>query len=128
MYIRELAQRAGVSPSAVRYYERVGILPAPDRSNGRRVYAPAALACLAVVLHARRIGFSISEVRQLVSLFPAASPSARWKALAAKKLEAMDAVIAQAEAMKAMLRLISQCRCESWDQCGEGLLTKLRTH
>ncbi|MGH7499232.1 MAG: MerR family transcriptional regulator [Gemmatimonadales bacterium] len=127
MRIGELARRAGISPSAVRYYERVGLLPKPARANGRRIYAADALSRLAVILHARNIGFSITETRQLVSMFPSAAPSARWKVLAAAKLEAMDALIAHAQAMKTMLRLISRCRCDSWEECGSGLLAKLRT-
>jgi MerR family redox-sensitive transcriptional activator SoxR len=125
MSIGELARRAGVSTSAVRYYERVGLLPVPARSNGRRSYGGDALSRLAVILHARRIGFSIAETRQLTTLFPLASPASRWKALAAAKLEAMDAMIAHAQAMKTMLHLISECRCDSWDQCGNALLAKL---
>jgi MerR family Zn(II)-responsive transcriptional regulator of zntA len=126
MRIGELARQAGVSTSAVHYYERVGLLPVAARTNGRRSYGADALPRLAVVLHARRIGFSIAETRQLTAVIPPASPSSRWKALAATKLEVMDALIAHARTMKTMLRLINQCRCESWDQCGNALLAKLR--
>jgi MerR family redox-sensitive transcriptional activator SoxR len=125
MTIGELARRAGVSTSAVRYYERAGLLPAPARTNGRRVYAAQALSRLAVILHARGIGFSIAETRNLVSVFPPASPSARWKTLAAAKLVEMDEVIAHAQAMKTMLQLISRCPCDSWDQCGDALVAML---
>jgi len=125
MRIGELARRAGVAPSAVRYYERAGLLPPPARTNGRRVYAADALSRLAVVLHARAIGFSIAETRRLVGTFPTGAPSARWKALAAAKLDAMDALIGRARAMKSMLQLISSCRCKSWGECGERLLAKL---
>ncbi len=122
MGIGELARRVGVAPSAVRYYERAGLLPAPARTNGRRVYADDAVSRLAVILHARAIGFSIAETQRLVGAFPPAAPSARWKALAAAKLEEMDALIARAQAMKTMLQLISRCRCESWEECGERLI------
>jgi MerR family redox-sensitive transcriptional activator SoxR len=122
MRIGELARRAGVSASAVRYYERVGLLPAPPRIGGRREYAGDALSRLAVILRARRMGFGISETRELVSVFPAGSPSACWKALATAKLRAMDEVIANARAMKMMLHRISRCRCKSWLQCGTRLL------
>jgi MerR family redox-sensitive transcriptional activator SoxR len=110
--IGELARRAGVSPSAVRYYERAGLLPAPRRTNNQRVYAADGLPRLAVILHARRIGVRISETRRLVTLFPPAGPSARWKALAAAKLDELDAIVARAEAMRTMLQLISRCRCD----------------
>lgn len=124
MRIGELARRAGVAPSAVRYYERSGLLPAPARVSGRRVYAPDALSRLAVILHARRLGFTIAETRRLVTMFPPAAPSVRWKALAAAKIESLDALIAHARAMKAMLRMVSRCRCTSWENCGDRLLTR----
>jgi MerR family redox-sensitive transcriptional activator SoxR len=125
MTIGELAGRAGVAPSAVRYYERVGLLPAPRRQNGRRVYAADALARLAVILHARRLGFSIAATRRLVATLPPGTPSARWKALADAKLHELDQMIAQAMATKTMLEVISRCRCESWEQCGNALLHRL---
>ena len=125
MRIGELAERAEVSASAVRYYEKVGLLPAPRRVNGRREYADDALARLAIVLHARHLGFSIAETGRLVSLFPPSTPSARWKTLAAAKLVEIDANIERAEVMRLTLRLISNCRCDSWDECGRALMRRM---
>jgi MerR family redox-sensitive transcriptional activator SoxR len=124
MSIGELARRAGVAPSAVRYYERVGLLPSPRRENGRRVYGVDALPRLAVILQARRLGFSIAETRRLVSMFPPGAPSARWKAVAEAKTRELDAAIARATTTKAMLEAISRCRCESWEECGTALLDR----
>ena len=122
MTIGELVRRASVAPSAVRYYERVGLLPSPGRENGRRVYGADALPRLAVILQARRLGFSIAETGRLVSMFPPGAPSARWKALADAKIQELDDAIARATSTKAMLEAISRCRCESWDECGNALL------
>src|SRR5262245_23868917 len=122
MTIGELARRAGVAPSAVRYYERVGLLPAPARANGRRLYGGDALPRLAVILQARRLGFSIAETRRLVTLFPPGAPSARRKTLAEAKITELDGTIAPAATTKAMLEVISGCRCESWEECGNALL------
>ncbi len=124
MRIGELAERAKVSASAVRYYEKVGLLPAPRRVNGRREYAADALARLAIVLHARQLGFSIAETGRLVSVFQPSTPSARWKTLAAAKLVEVDAIIERAKAMRTTLQLISNCRCESWDECGRALMRR----
>jgi MerR family redox-sensitive transcriptional activator SoxR len=124
MRIGELADRAKVSTSAVRYYEKVGLLPAPRRINGRRDYADDSLARLAIVLHARRLGFSIAETGRLVAVFPPSTPSARWKTLAAAKLVEVDAVIAHAMVMRTTLERISHCDCESWDQCGRALMRR----
>jgi MerR family redox-sensitive transcriptional activator SoxR len=124
MRIGELAERANESTSAVRYYEKVGLLPAPRRVSGRREYSDDALARLAIVLHARNLGFSIAETSRLVSVFPPSTPSARWKTLATAKLVEVDAIIAHAKAMRTTLELISTCRCETWDECGRALMRR----
>jgi MerR family transcriptional regulator, redox-sensitive transcriptional activator SoxR len=124
MKIGELATRANVSASAIRYYEKVGLLPAARRVSGRREYADDALARLAIVLHARHLGFSIAETGRLVSLFPPSTPSARWKSLAAARIVEVDAMIERAKAMRRTLELISTCRCDSWDECGRALMQR----
>ena len=124
MRIGELAARANVSASAVRYYEQVGLLPAPRRVSGRREYAADALARLAIVRHARSLGFTIAETARLVSLFPPSIPSARWKTLATAKLVEVDAMIERAKAMRTTLERISNCPCESWEQCGRALMRR----
>src|SRR5262245_17273507 len=64
--IGELAKQAGLRPSAIRYYERLGLVPAPPRRNGRRDYGTDALANLAVVQFARECGFTVAQTKQLV--------------------------------------------------------------
>ena len=66
MTIGELSRRAGLRPSAVRYYEELGLVPAPPRRSGRRDYGTDAVANLAVVRFARECGFTLAETRQLV--------------------------------------------------------------
>ena len=123
MTIGLLARQAGLRPSAVRYYERMGLLPAPVRRSGRRDYEPHAIAQLAVVQFARSTGFTLRETRQLVRGFsPAVAPSARWRALASTKIEEIDALIARAQTMKALLERISaNCTCHTLVDCGRGL-------
>jgi len=125
MRIGELARQAGVSPSAIRYYERVGILLSPPRISGRRSYPADALARLAVARHARALGFTIAETRRLLAAFPAAAPAERWKTLAEAKLRTLDTVIEQAQATRRMLEAISRCRCSGWEECGTALLPRL---
>jgi MerR family redox-sensitive transcriptional activator SoxR len=123
MTVGQLAKQAGLRPSAVRYYERLGLVPAPPRRSGRRDYGPDALASLAVVQFARLCGFTLAETRQLVRGFSRGTfPSARWSALARTKLREMDDVIARAEMMKDLLQRISQCQCGTLMECGRGLL------
>ena len=105
MTIGSLARKAGVRPSAVRYYERMGLLPAPLRRSGRRDYDPDAVAQLAVVQFALSTGFTLRETRQLVRGFsPAVAASARWRALASTKVKEIDRLIARATTMKALLQ------------------------
>ena len=122
MTIGQLAREGGIRPSAVRYYESLGLLPAPERRSGRREYTDSAVAHLAVVQFALATGFTLREARQLVRGFGAGTtPGARWRALAEIKLREMETLIAQAEAMKGLLTRISRCQCETLVQCGRSL-------
>jgi MerR family redox-sensitive transcriptional activator SoxR len=120
--IGEIARETGVAPSAIRYYERLGLLPVPTRRSGQREYDASVVAHLAVVQFARATGFTLKETRQLVRGFsPGTTASARWRALAAQKTKEMDALIARAGAMKSLLERIDRCECETLVQCGRGL-------
>jgi MerR family redox-sensitive transcriptional activator SoxR len=128
MTIGELARRAGVRPSAVRYYEKAGLLAPPLRRSGRRDYGPEALADLTVVLVAREAGFTIEETAQLIRGFSRhTAPSARWTRLAEVKTRELDASIARAQEVKALLQRISRCRCESLTECGRRLMRRRET-
>lgn len=66
--IGELAARSGLTPDALRYYERLGLLPSPQRTpGGFRVYTPAALDRLRFIKQAQTLGLSLQEIRALVS-------------------------------------------------------------
>src|ERR1700730_7429601 len=85
--IGSLAQHSGLRPSAIRYYERMGLLPAPQRRSGRRDYDPDAVPQLAVVQFALSTGFTLRDTRQLVRGFSReTAASTRWRALAATKM------------------------------------------
>ena len=91
MSIGQVASRAGVRPSALRYYEGVGLLPPPERENGRRCYDGEVLRevldRLAVVRVAQQAGFTISEIRTLLDGFSEDTPpSERWRVLAEEKI------------------------------------------
>src|SRR5215204_5217121 len=109
MSIGEVARRAGVRPSALRYYERVGgLLPPPERENGRRRYDGEVLRevldRLAVVRVAQQAGFTISEIRTLLDGFAEDTlPSERWRLLAEEKLPEVEALVKRALGMKDLL-------------------------
>src|SRR5438105_8494765 len=125
MTVGQLAKQAGLRPSAVRYYERLGLLPAPPRRSGRRDYGPDAMANLTVVRFARECGFTLAETKHLIRGFaPATAASARWRSLAETKLRELDALVARVETMKELLHRISRCQCGTLTECGRGLLRR----
>jgi MerR family redox-sensitive transcriptional activator SoxR len=67
--ISEVAKQMGIRPSAIRYYEQIGILPATQRVSGQRRYDVTALHRLVVIQRARQTGFTLTEIKQLSSGF-----------------------------------------------------------
>ena len=120
--IGEVARRAGVRPSKLRYYEGVGLLPSPERTNGRRRYEGVVLRevldRLAVVRVAQQAGFTISEVRRLLDEFSEDTPpSERWRVLAREKLPEVEAQIGRARGMKRLLERGLECECLRIEDC-----------
>ena len=122
MSIGEVAQRAGVRPSALRYYEDVGLLPAPQRTSGRRRYDGEVLRevldRLVVVRIAQQAGFTISEIRTLLDGFSSDTPpSERWRVLAGEKLAEVEALVERAQGMKRLLERGLRCECLRLEDC-----------
>jgi MerR family redox-sensitive transcriptional activator SoxR len=118
--IGDVARQAGLATSAIRYYEKIGLLPPTPRANGRRRYDAAVLPKLNVIRLAQQMGCSIAEIRTLLHGFPDRTPPAvRWQSLAGKKLAELDAVIEQAQAMKALLSSTLDCCCSVLDECAQ---------
>ncbi len=116
--IGEVARRAGVRTSALRYYEEVGVLPPAERHGGQRRYDEAVLARLAVVRLAQEVGFSVAEMRALVEGFDHVGVAAeRWRVLASRKLTEVDVLIARVENMKQVLEKSLRCGCLTLDSC-----------
>jgi MerR family redox-sensitive transcriptional activator SoxR len=122
MSIGEVARRAGIRPSALRYYEGVGVLPAPERENGRRRYDGEVLRevldRMAVVRVAQQAGFTISEIRTLLNGFSEETPpSERWRLLAEEKLPEVEALVKRALGMRAVLERGLRCECLRLEDC-----------
>lgn len=117
--IGEIARQAGVAPSAIRYYERMGLLPVPSRVSGKRRYDLDMLRKLRVIRLAQHAGFTIAEIRTLLHEFPVNTPpSVRWQALAGHKITEIDAMMRQMQAMKTLLENTLQCACDTLEDCG----------
>ncbi len=118
MTIGEIARHAGLRPSALRYYESIGLLPRPRRVSGARRYDPDVLKLLAGVRFAQRAGFTVGEIKRLFYGFPSsAAPAERWRALAERKLSELDDLIRGAHEMQAVLREGIRCGCASFEEC-----------
>lgn len=116
--IGQVAAQAGVPASTIRYYERIGLLPAPGRVSGQRRYEDGIAQRLGVIRLAQQAGFSIAEIQSLLHDFPDdASPSERWQRLAHQKLAELDEQMRVLQAMKRLLKQTLQCQCESLEQC-----------
>ena len=118
MTIGELAKLVGLRPSALRYYESVGLLPKPRRISGQRRYGPDALEVLAGIQVAKHAGFTVAEIRRLLHGFPrSAKPSERWRELAHEKLQEIKELIRRATLMKRLLLEGIRCKCASLREC-----------
>jgi len=114
--IGEVADRAGVNTSLIRYYERIGLLPAADRVSGQRRYDAAILRRLAVIDVAQRAGLSLDEIRGLLDI--GTDPlSERLQELARNKLPEIEALIDRAEQVRGWLTLATGCECQTVDEC-----------
>ena len=116
--IGEVARRTGVRTSALRYYEEAGILPAPARVSGRRLYDAAAIRRIGVLRFAQQAGFTLQEIKTLFHGFGAETPlSARWHALARAKLTELDLLARRIRRMRRAVELGLKCGCVRIEDC-----------
>jgi DNA-binding transcriptional MerR regulator len=106
--IGELARRAGTAPSALRYYERLGLLPPAERAGGKRHYPPSSAERLAFVRLYQDAGFTLKEIRQLLAT--GSRQRASWTPLAERKIAELDGRIAEAQRAKDLLEHALNCR------------------
>lgn len=110
--IGDAARHSGVKVPTIRYYEQIGLLLAPPRTEGnRRLYETADLQRLAFIRHARELGFAIESIRSLLALQDNPSqPCAAADAIARKRLAEVDNRLASLVALRAELeRMITEC-------------------
>ncbi len=120
MNIGELAKGTGIAAKTIRYYESVGLLAAPSRSGGNyRIYGERDLATLRFVQRARKLGFSVKEVGDLVALWQDRQrASADVRALATAHLGEIERKLKELEAMRATLdHLIKRCHGNKRPDC-----------
>ena len=127
MRIGEIARRAGVRPSAIRFYEKAGILPPALRKSGQRSFSAEAELYLGIIGASRKAGFSIAEIRTLFHGFrEGTTASARSKRLARKKYQELGLMVVKLKSMQALLRKAMRCRCIDLKDCGRIALHNTR--
>jgi MerR family redox-sensitive transcriptional activator SoxR len=116
MAIGEVAERAGMTTSRIRYYETRGLLPEPERAAGKRRYDEGVFRRLAIIDAAQRVGFTLEEIRDLLGSRDDLAHE-RLRQLALLKLPELDDLIARATSVRRALKICSRCNCESIDLC-----------
>ena len=118
--IGELARRSGGATSALRYYERLGLLSSERTAGGQRRYARAMLRRVAFVRAAQTVGLSLGEVRAALARLPdERTPSkADWNKVSAPWIRRIDERIAELQRLRATLNSCVGCGCLSLRTCG----------
>jgi MerR family redox-sensitive transcriptional activator SoxR len=119
--IGAIARRAGMRPSAIRYYEKVGLLPQTPRVNGRRRYDEMTLERLAIIRFAKWVGFSVAEITILLNEAPGRPPPERWQKLAHDKVTQLDRLMTEASAVRQMLLQTLDQKCPKLVERGRSL-------
>jgi DNA-binding transcriptional MerR regulator len=118
--IGELSKRAGVKVPTIRYYEQMGLMPEPERSEGnQRRYSRAQLERLSFIRHARDLGFSIEAIRDLIALggHPE-EPCTTADRIAAEHLQEVRHKITQLQKLESELeRIVSNCGNHTVEEC-----------
>jgi MerR family redox-sensitive transcriptional activator SoxR len=122
MKIGELAAGAGVNASAIRYYEKMGLLAAPYRVGGQRRYPSDAPDRVLLIRFAGEMGFSLGEIKLFLhGLRENAPVGPRWKKLAHRKIREVEENIQRSLLLKSLLENLLHCRCASLQVCVQRL-------
>ncbi|MER8182750.1 MerR family transcriptional regulator [Kitasatospora sp. NPDC094015] len=115
--IGELARRVGLRPSALRYYESLGLLPQARREGGRRVWPTSVLRRVALIRMAQRAGFTLAEIRGLLAGDPGGAATRQWRELAGRKLPELDLFIRQTQQLRDAVASCLACGCMNFEDC-----------
>jgi len=118
--IGRAASESGVKVPTIRYYESIGLLPAPPRSDGnRRLYGASDMQRLAFIRHARELGFEVEAIRTLLTLQDDPNQScAAADAIAQSRLVEVRGRIAKLRALeRELLRMVDSCSTGHVGEC-----------
>ncbi|WEX10151.1 helix-turn-helix domain-containing protein [Chelativorans sp. AA-79] len=119
--IGEAARQSGVKVPTIRFYEQIGLLPAPPRSEGnRRQYGEKDLNRLAFIRHARELGFEVADIRELLTMTEQPQSSCHEAdSIAARHLREIEERITKLQALRGELRRMVE-------ECGHGKVCECR--
>lgn len=118
MKIGELAARAGLKSSAIRYYEKLGLLAPPHRVGGQRRYPSDAVDRVLLIRFAGDMGFTLAEIKLFLDGLRENAPvGPRWRKLAFRKIEQVDDAIQRSRRLKSLLQHLLRCQCPSLQVC-----------
>jgi MerR family transcriptional regulator, redox-sensitive transcriptional activator SoxR len=116
--IGDVARRAGVATSSIRYYERIQLLPSPQRVHGQRRYDADVLGKLGFIGVAQSAGFKLAEIRELIDGVDSnAGMGEQMRSLSSQKLDEVEALLERTKAMKGWLEVAKECGCASPAEC-----------
>jgi len=116
--IGEVARISGKAPSAIRYYESIGLLPEPVRLSGRRRYPEEVVRSLAVIDTAQRAGLSLDDIRLLLRASTEdAKAVEQLREVAERRLPVLREAIARAELVRVWLEQAAECCCPTLETC-----------
>lgn len=117
--IGEVAERAGLRTSALRYYEEAGLLEPATRVSGQRRYDETALERLTVIQFCQQLGFTLAEIRLLLTEPRGAKQKERWRGFVDAKVGELDETITRVRAMKKVLLTSRDCDCIDVQECAK---------
>ena len=118
--IGELSRLSGVNVETIRYYERIKMVPPPQRTaSGRRVYGATELRMLAFIRRSRELGFSLNEIRALLRLgAPGKASCSEVKVIAAHHLEDIRAKLSDLKKLERLLaKTVARCSGKKAPNC-----------
>lgn len=105
--IGELARRTGVATSALRYYERIGLLPPADRVGQRRHFPAVCISQVALIRLCQDAGFTLEEIGRLLAAW--SRGRGEWERLAERKIAELDARIGEAQRARKLVKHALEC-------------------
>jgi MerR family redox-sensitive transcriptional activator SoxR len=117
--IGEVAERSGVAPSALRFYERRGLIASTRTDGNQRRYDRAVLRRIALLQAGRAAGISLVEIRDALAGLPTSRTPSRadWERLSSRWRDDLDARIETLQALRERLTTCIGCGCLSIDKC-----------